>query len=120
MGGNWHASLPVDLHLGGVGRPDPGAVPVGSTGLRLLLHRLHLPLELPGCPQRKAALGVLGEISPALVELGAELRRQDHPALGIERMLVSPYEACCHRLYLPRRSLACVLCRPLTPLRATL
>ena len=86
--------------------PRPVAVRRPSRD-RLLLHGLHLTLELAGSPQRQTTLGVLGQVATPL-ELAAELRGQDHPALGVERVLVPPNEAC-HQLCLPRRSLACVL-----------
>jgi len=91
MSWNRHTSLPIDFDLGGVRCPDTGPVPIGATRVRLLLHRFHLPLELPGGPQRDTALGVLSEIAAPL-ELPAELHGQDHPAFRVERMLVSPYE----------------------------
>ena len=42
-----HASLPVDLYLLGVRRPEPGPVAIQPAGGRPLLHRGHLTFELP-------------------------------------------------------------------------
>ncbi len=61
----------------------------------------------PGVHGARQPSVLLGQV-PAPLESGAELRRQDHPALGVERVLVPPYKAC-HWLDLPRRSLDCVL-----------
>ena len=119
--GNRHATLAIDLDLGRVRRPDSCSVAIRPSRFRSLLHHLHLPLELAGCPERQAPLGVLGEIAPSF-ELGAELRRQDDPALRVERVLVSPDESRCHQPSLPRHSLACAcdaLSLPFTPLYAT-
>ena len=117
-GRDGHATLSIDLHLVGTRCPESRPVPVGASRLGPLLHDSHLPIEFPRGPQGQATLGLLGQISAPL-ELGTEFGGQDHPALDIERMLVSPHESC-HWPDLPRRSLNCVLERPSTPFRATL
>src|SRR5580698_6719652 len=61
---------------------------------------------------------MLGQ-EPAMVEGGPELRRQDHPALRVERVLV-PSDESCHQSLLPRRSPVCALGRPSTPFCTTL
>ena len=116
--GNRHAPLSIDLHLVGARCPQPCPVAIGATRLGPLLHDGHLPIEFPRGPKGQAALGLLRQV-PASFELGTEFGGQDHPALDIERMLVSPHKSC-HWPDLPRRSLNCVLERPSTPFRATL
>ena len=72
-----------------------------------------------GVHKRQAAVPVLGQV-PAVLERRTELRRQDHPTLAVERVLVRPEEPC-HRIELPRRSprtFGGLL--PFTPLCATL
>src|SRR5215469_3983776 len=110
-----HAPLPVDLHLVGVGRPQPGLVPVGGAQRFPLLFLLHLLGELVGRPQSQTAVVVLGEVA-AVLEGGTEPGGKDHPPLDVERVLVRSEEPCLHRSALP----CCGGTLPFAPLRTTL
>ncbi len=112
-------SLTVDFEVLGMRRPQTARLrsllPAGGPGL----HLFHLSLELVGRPQGQTAVPELGEI-PAVLERGTKPRRQDHPTLAVERVLVRP-EKPCHRIELPRRSPRMIGgLLPFTPLCATL
>ena len=94
MGRDRHPPLAVDLHLVPSSRPrsGPGCGRPGPTSARSCI-ACHLPLELPGVQRARQPSELLSQVAAPL-ELGAELRRQDHPALRVERVLVPPDEAC--------------------------
>ena len=86
------------------GRPTPTSGPGCGPGdpCRPLLHLLSLDLELRRCPQGQTPVEVLGQV-PTHGKGGAELRRQDHSSLAVERVLV-PAEEPIHSCGLPRGS----------------